>query len=597
MPESLANEPAAGEGDPLASEALARGTCLGRYELLSPIAVGGMARVWAARLHGQHGFTKLVAIKTILPHLASDPEFERMLIDEARIAAGVRHPNVVEIYELGEERGVVYIAMEWIYGDSLAHVLKPGATSTPLEPRLAARVVADVAAGLHAAHNLTDDDGRLLQVVHRDVSPHNLLVSLDGNVKVTDFGVAKALGASHKATSAGELKGKIAYMSPEQASGGAIDRRSDVFSLGCVLYEATTGQRPFRGDGEHRVIQEVIRASFTPPSRVTRGYPYELERIVLRAMAAQPIHRYQTMDQMRIALEEWLAKGGSIVTQSNVAHEVRERIGAELEKRREKLRLAVVAIQERGGSLEPTELNASRSSAPPPMARTPSGVKTSAPAARSSELARTSRPPPRSSSYPPPSELPLAAPLPIPPLPIVLEPMSARRPSGTHYAIAASLGILAAVALGASGVWVWRSIQPLPLAAAPAVAAPQVPSEPEPAIILPPAPPSTGTAAAVRATVAFKVIPEKAGLVVDGNVLPLSMREIPRPDPGAPQKITVHADGYEDETLTIDETAPASVDVWLNPVSAVRKGGAGHGAEAASKADAPKSEALPANPY
>src|SRR5580704_15725285 len=224
MADSLATGPERGEGDPLASESLVRGTCLGRYELLVPVAVGGMARVWAARLHGQRGFTKLVAIKTILPHLASDPEFERMLIDEARIASGTRHPNVVEIYELGEERGIVYIAMEWVYGDSLSQVLKAGGTATPLDPRIASRVIADAAAGLHAAHNLTDDAGTALEVVHRDVSPHNLLITLDGNVKVTDFGVAKAIGASHEPTAAGQLKGKIAYMAPEQATGAGVDR-------------------------------------------------------------------------------------------------------------------------------------------------------------------------------------------------------------------------------------------------------------------------------------------------------------------------------------------------------------------------------------
>src|SRR3954468_21406393 len=148
------------------------GTRLGRYEMLVPIARGGMARVWAARLHGQRGFQKLVAIKVILPHLAEEPEFERMFLDEARIASGVHHPNVCEIYELGEERGALYLAMEWVNGDSLAHIRKRrGAASTvpdPLDPRIAARIIADACAGLHAAHDLTDDDGRALDVVHRD---------------------------------------------------------------------------------------------------------------------------------------------------------------------------------------------------------------------------------------------------------------------------------------------------------------------------------------------------------------------------------------------------------------------------------------------
>src|SRR4029079_11223933 len=164
---------------------LRRGTRLGRYELLLPIAKGGMARVWAARQHGQRGFTKLVAIKTILPNLAREPEFERMFLDEARIASLVHQPNVCEIYELGEEGQVLYLAMEWVHGDSLIHMLRTSDTTTePIPLRIAARIVADACAGLHAAHELVDEDGQPMNVVHRDVSPHNILVSVDGHVKV-----------------------------------------------------------------------------------------------------------------------------------------------------------------------------------------------------------------------------------------------------------------------------------------------------------------------------------------------------------------------------------------------------------------------------
>jgi serine/threonine-protein kinase len=579
MAESLATGPAdAPREDPLASESLARGTRLGRYELLVPVAVGGMARVWAARLHGQRGFTKLVAIKTILPHLASDPEFERMLIDEARIASGTRHPNVVEIYELGEERGVVYIAMEWVYGDSLSHVLKVSGTAggmSPLDPRVAARIAADAAAGLHAAHNLVDDEGRALEVVHRDVSPHNLLITLDGNVKVTDFGVAKAIGASHEATSAGQLKGKIAYMAPEQATGAGVDRRSDVFSLGCVLYEATTGKQPFRGEGEHQVMQELIKGSFTPPSRVVRGYPYDLERIVVRAMAAQPLHRYQAMDQMRLALEEWLAKGGAVITQSNVAQVVRERIGADVEKRREKIRVATTAMAERGDP-DPSQMTPSGASVRPPSAGTPSGVKATGSG-------------PGRASYTSLGAVPAVPPgAPFPPV-IELAP---RTPSGPQYIVAAALGVLAAASLGAGGFWVWKSMQPVP--SAPASVVVVTPVEMEPAV-LPPTPPPTGTAGTAATVesvpIVFKVIPEKANLVVNGSALAVSVRSIPRPTAGVAQKVTVHADGYEDQTLTIDDSAPASVDVWLNEVAPKKTGG--HGGEVIPK----PSEALPANPY
>jgi serine/threonine-protein kinase len=587
MGETVAMGPGRGEADAFATEALGRGSALGRYELLVPVAVGGMARVWAARLHGQRGFTKIVAIKTVLPHLASDPEFERMLIDEARIASGARHPNVVEIYELGEERGIVYIAMEWVYGDSLANVLRAKGNPEPLDPRIAARMIADAAAGLHAAHNLADESGKALEVVHRDVSPHNLLVSLDGHVKVTDFGVAKAIGATHDATAAGQLKGKISYMAPEQASGAGVDRRSDVFSLGCVLYEATTGKQPFRGEGEHQVMQELLKGAFAAPSRLVRGYPFELERIVVRALASQPLHRYQTMDQMRVALEEWLAKGGSVVTQSNVAQVVRERIGAEVEKRREKIRAASAVLGE--GATPPP----GKSSRPPPVQGdgTPSGVK---PARQSvdEEVESAVRSASRSmrASYTAMGQVPPGG-----AFPPVME-LAPRAPSIVQYSIAASLGVLAAAALGVGGFWVWKSMQPPP---APVVFVTPVETEPAP---LPPTPPATGTTAAAVATpVTFRVVPDKAVLVVDGTTLPASTRSVARPAAGKPVKVVVRAEGYEDQTLTIDDAAPASVDVWLTEThgaaSPPRKppSGAPH-AGSPPPASAP-TEALPANPY
>jgi serine/threonine-protein kinase len=324
------------------------GTRLGRYELLVPIARGGMARVWAARLHGQRGFQKLVAIKTILPHLAEEPEFERMFLDEARIASGVHHPNVCEIYELGEEKRTLYLAMEWVSGDSLARVLRSSGKTEPVDSRVVARIVADACAGLHAAHELTDEDGRPLGVVHRDLSPHNILLTGDGTAKVADFGVAKALGQLHEATSAGQLKGKIAYMAPEQVTGNQIDRRSDVFSLGCVLYEATTGQRPFRGDGDHQVMHAVLKGDVPAPTSFIRGYPQELERIVLRALSPQPILRYPTAERMRFALEEFVARG-QLVTTANVAQVVRARIGEQIDRRKERIRQASSAGDREGG--------------------------------------------------------------------------------------------------------------------------------------------------------------------------------------------------------------------------------------------------------
>jgi len=337
--------------------ALRPSTRLGRYELLVPIARGGMARVWAARQHGQRGFQKLVAIKTILPHLAEEAEFERMFLDEARIASGVHHPNVCEIYELGEDKRTLYLAMEWVSGDSLSRVLRASGKTEALDPRVAARIIADACAGVHAAHELTDDDGRPLEVVHRDLSPHNVLLTGDGVAKVCDFGVAKALGQLHEQTSAGQLKGKISYMSPEQVTGGAIDRRSDVFSLGCVLYEATTGVRPFKGEQDHMVMHAILSGELQPPTSVVRNYPLELERIVLRALAHQPILRFPTAERMRFALEEFLAKG-QLVTQSNVAQVVRARLGEQLDRRKERIKQASSVVEQ--GAWDPASAGTTR---------------------------------------------------------------------------------------------------------------------------------------------------------------------------------------------------------------------------------------------
>ncbi|MEO8797122.1 MAG: protein kinase, partial [Polyangiaceae bacterium] len=326
---------------------------LGRYELLVPIAKGGMARVWAARQHGQRGFTKLVAIKTILPHLVREAEFESMFLDEARIASLVHHPNVCEIYELGDDAGVLFLAMEWVSGDSLMHVMRGRGRVEAIDLRLAARIVADGAAGLHAAHELKDDDDKPMGVVHRDVSPHNILVTHDGHVKVADFGVAKALGQMHSATVAGQIKGKLAYMAPEQITSTKFDRRADIFALGCILYEATTGLQPFLGDSDPQVMHALMKGDYVEPSKLMVGYPHELENIIFKALKTDPNERFATAEEMKVELEQWLAVSGPIVTTSHVAQLVRERIGAVIDKRRDKIKDASQQQTNDSGSLTP----------------------------------------------------------------------------------------------------------------------------------------------------------------------------------------------------------------------------------------------------
>ncbi len=316
---------------------LRRGTRLGRYELLVPIAKGGMARVWAARQHGQRGFTK----------------FESMFLDEARIASLVHHPNVCEIYELGDDAGVLFLAMEWVSGDSLMHVMRGRGRVEAIDLRLAARIVADGAAGLHAAHELKDDDDKPMGVVHRDVSPHNILVTHDGHVKVADFGVAKALGQMHSATVAGQIKGKLAYMAPEQITSTKFDRRADIFALGCILYEATTGLQPFLGDSDPQVMHALMKGDYVEPSKLMVGYPHELEKIIFKALKTDPNERFTTAEEMKVELEQWLAVSGPIVTTSHVAQLVRERIGAVIDKRREKIKDASQQQTNDSGSLSP----------------------------------------------------------------------------------------------------------------------------------------------------------------------------------------------------------------------------------------------------
>ena len=319
---------------------------LGDYEVLLCVARGGMACVWAARQHGARGFNRLVALKTVLPELA-EPEFEGMFLEEARIAARIHHPNVCEIFELVEHSGVLALSMEWVDGDTLNGLLAAKGHG-PLGPRVAAHIVAQVACGLHAAHELTDEVGVPMQLVHRDVSPQNILISRAGHVKVADFGVAKAMAGASEHTESGRVKGKLSYMSPEQAEGKAIDRRSDIFALGVVLYVATVGVHPFRrpGDSPDDHLLRLLVGRFPPPSEIVPGFPRELETIILRAMSREPEQRFATADQMRGQLMNWLVSSGPLLTEQHVARCVSERVSDVLETRGARIQRCIRASQQ-----------------------------------------------------------------------------------------------------------------------------------------------------------------------------------------------------------------------------------------------------------
>ncbi len=273
----------------------------GQYEVLEKIASGGMAELSKARRSGVEGFQKIVAIKKILPHLADNDEFITMFADEAKLAAQLNHPNIVHIFDLGKiEAGGYFIAMEFVDGRDLRSLLQSARDfGTPLPVPLAVFIASKIAAALDYAHRRRDGEGRELNVVHRDVSPPNILISYEGDIKLCDFGIAKAASKASQ-TQSGALKGKVQYMSPEQAWGRPIDRRSDIFSLGCVLFEMLAEQKLFRGDTDLSVLEKVRAAQIVAPSTLNPEVPKALDALVLKALAREPEERYGiTSDMLR----------------------------------------------------------------------------------------------------------------------------------------------------------------------------------------------------------------------------------------------------------------------------------------------------------
>jgi serine/threonine-protein kinase len=296
---------------------LVPGSTLDRYELLCPLAEGGMATVWLARLRGTRGFEKLVAVKTIKTELVDDPRFEEMFLDEARIASEIAHPNVAQIFDQGEKNRVLYLVMEWVDGESLAKVRKFAAKAHVRLPLgLSLRILADACAGLHAAHELKGKDGTPLGVVHRDVSPQNILISTSGAVKVIDFGVAKAENRLASRTKTGVVKGKVQYMAPEQARGDAHDRRVDIWALGVCLYELVADRLPFDGDNPLEVLNRITTCD---PPPIEDFVPSGVREIVARSLARNPDERFSTAAAMRRAIENVLLQLGGESSTEDVA--------------------------------------------------------------------------------------------------------------------------------------------------------------------------------------------------------------------------------------------------------------------------------------
>ena len=279
---------------------------IGRYELLRRLGAGGMAEVHLARATGFEGFEKLLVLKRILPHLAADTHFVQMFLAEARLAALLQHPNIVQVYDLGKDGTNFFFTMEFVYGENayaISRAARKRREELPIE--LAVGIIIGAAAGLHYAHERVGMDGKPLGIVHRDVSPTNLMVTYDGCPKVADFGIAKVTSRTD-VTQAGIRKGKVPYMSPEQCKAARVDRRSDVFALGICLYELSTGARLFDGDNEFGVMNRIVTGDIPLPSTRRANYPKGLERIVMKALSVDIDKRYPTCLHMQQELEAFV---------------------------------------------------------------------------------------------------------------------------------------------------------------------------------------------------------------------------------------------------------------------------------------------------
>ena len=295
------------------------GATIGQYVLQRQLAVGGMAEIWLATTQGPAGFQKDVVIKRILPQFATDARFVEMFLDEARLAASLSHPHIVSIFNLGQDGDSYFIAMEFIEGFDLSRLIVRAKTrGLSIPAHIAVRIVADACAGLDYAHNFVDREGKRVGLVHRDISPHNLLISRNGVVKLVDFGVAKAASSVHK-TQTGMVKGKLAYLSPEQIHAKVLDGRSDIFAMGIVLYELLTGERPFGGDSELLAISAILNEPHQPMSNFRTDLPAGLDEIIARALEKRAQDRFQSAAEMERALEQWLKEQQQLVTQRDLA--------------------------------------------------------------------------------------------------------------------------------------------------------------------------------------------------------------------------------------------------------------------------------------
>jgi len=317
--------------------AAGRGTRFGKYTLLNRIAVGGMAEVFLARQEGLEGFEKTICIKRIRPHLSSQPNFVQMFLNEAKLAAQLNHPNIVQIYDLGRVNDSYFIAMEYISGRDMSRIIPKAEKAGISFPMIyALRIASNVCEGLYFAHTKGDAYGNPLNIVHRDITPENILVSFSGTVKIVDFGIAKA-NTQLEQTRAGEIKGKLSYMSPEQCMGHQLDARSDIFSFGSVIYEWVTGYKLFTGENEMAILKSIIDGKIYPPSYFKEDVPEAVERILMKALDKDKTKRYQSAWEMQFDIDTYLASSEFTPSNIHLSNFLKQIFGDEIEREKELL--------------------------------------------------------------------------------------------------------------------------------------------------------------------------------------------------------------------------------------------------------------------
>ncbi|HLL00332.1 MAG TPA: protein kinase [Myxococcaceae bacterium] len=444
----------------------------GQYVLVRKLAEGGMAEIFLSKLLGADGFERNVVIKRMLSNLSSLPDFVEMFRDEARLAARLSHPNIIQIHELGFIEGCYYICMEYLAGEDFSTTLRQAGKKRQYTPiPIVMRVLADAARGLHYAHDFTNESGQPLHVVHRDISPSNLYVTYQGQVKVLDFGIAKASSRLVQ-TRTGVVKGKYIYMAPEQARGEEVDRRADIFSLGVSLYESITNVRPFARENDLAVLNALLQGDFMPPTKLRPDIPRELEAVVLKAMALRPEDRFATASEFADALERCTVGKLALASNKELSEYMRIQFGDQ--RFTEKTRVPTLA------TLKAMSAQLGASAPEKPVVFASSGVFPAA------EFPAAPEPQDSSTSVVPP---PLAS----RPAPPAAEGPTAVKPRRLGL-VAGAVGAVLVLALGGFAAWWAMSKPPEPVAVAPA---PVPPAEPPPVAPTPaPEPPAVAPVAA-----------------------------------------------------------------------------------------------------